>query len=386
MTRGPRQICGHAVGDPDGDWHDGDMRWEDLFADLEAQLASAHQQGVEEEAAEQARAEYSRVRLTDRLRLRQGEPVRALLTGAVPLEGRVRTVGAGWVVLEDRGTEHLMTGKPYAVRLAMGVRRPRNPVPGRDVAGEVVSVGAGVTRFAPGDEVYGVAPGSFADYAVAAAMFVPAMALLALGPMAAGNHYYALRPDLLAVPLEVVLVVRDPALDVVLQPTGTLELEALAEWREHRLLDRRDGLAIPLDGGAHLLGAGRDHEIGLAAQAAVGCLAGDARGPGDVLVRRVGARADERVADLGGPALALGLGAEGGDRAGQVRGVRAVDVGCQLGEVDLDDLAARYCREDHGRCERHLWHIARLEFSLALGCSILCDSWGWRRLQCRFGH
>lgn len=84
------------------------MRWEQLFADLEAQLASAHQQGVEEEAAEQARAEYSRVRLTDRLRLRQGEPVRVLLIGAVPLEGVVRTVGAGWVALEDRGTEHLV--------------------------------------------------------------------------------------------------------------------------------------------------------------------------------------------------------------------------------------------------------------------------------------
>lgn len=82
--------------------------------------------------------------------------------------------GDGQVLVEvraaglDRGTEHLMTGKPYAVRLAMGVRRPRQPVPGRDVAGVVVSVGAGVTRFAPGDEVYGVAPGSFAEYAVAA--------------------------------------------------------------------------------------------------------------------------------------------------------------------------------------------------------------------------
>jgi len=66
----------------------------------------------------------------------------------------------------DRGTEHLMTGKPYAVRLGSGIRRPRNPVPGRDVAGTVVKTGAGVTRFAPGDEVYGVAPGSFAEYAV----------------------------------------------------------------------------------------------------------------------------------------------------------------------------------------------------------------------------
>lgn len=66
----------------------------------------------------------------------------------------------------DRGTEHLMTGKPYAVRLASGIRRPKNPVPGRDVAGTVVEVGAKVTRFSPGDQVYGVAPGSFAEYAV----------------------------------------------------------------------------------------------------------------------------------------------------------------------------------------------------------------------------
>ncbi len=66
----------------------------------------------------------------------------------------------------DRGTEHLMTGKPYAMRLGFGIRRPRNPVLGRDVAGTVVEVGRGVTRFSSGDEVYGVAPGSFAEYAV----------------------------------------------------------------------------------------------------------------------------------------------------------------------------------------------------------------------------
>ncbi len=66
----------------------------------------------------------------------------------------------------DRGTEHLMTGKPYAVRLASGIRRPKNPVPGRDVAGTVEQVGANITRFKPGDNVYGVAPGSFAEFAV----------------------------------------------------------------------------------------------------------------------------------------------------------------------------------------------------------------------------
>ena len=69
----------------------------------------------------------------------------------------------------DRGTEHLMTGKPYAVRLATGIRRPRNPVLGRDVAGTVEQVGAKVTDFRQGDKVYGVARGSFAEYAVTTA-------------------------------------------------------------------------------------------------------------------------------------------------------------------------------------------------------------------------
>jgi NADPH:quinone reductase-like Zn-dependent oxidoreductase len=67
----------------------------------------------------------------------------------------------------DRGTEHLMTGKPYVARLFVGPRKPKNPIPGRDAAGTVAAVGSSVTRFAVGDEVYGVAPGSFAEYAVA---------------------------------------------------------------------------------------------------------------------------------------------------------------------------------------------------------------------------
>lgn len=67
----------------------------------------------------------------------------------------------------DRGTWHLMTGKPYLMRLALGFRGPKNPVPGRDVAGIVEAVGSAVTRFAGGEVVYGVALGSFAEYAVA---------------------------------------------------------------------------------------------------------------------------------------------------------------------------------------------------------------------------
>ena len=67
----------------------------------------------------------------------------------------------------DRGTWHLMTGTPYAVRLAMGLRRPRQPIVGLDLAGTVEAIGADVTRFSPGDEVYGLGSGTFADYAVA---------------------------------------------------------------------------------------------------------------------------------------------------------------------------------------------------------------------------
>jgi NADPH:quinone reductase-like Zn-dependent oxidoreductase len=79
-----------------------------------------------------------------------------------PGEVLVRVHAAGL----DRGTWHLMTGRPYLVRLAMGLRAPRDVVVGRDVAGTVVEVGEGVTRFAVGDEVYGAARGSLAEHAV----------------------------------------------------------------------------------------------------------------------------------------------------------------------------------------------------------------------------
>jgi NADPH:quinone reductase-like Zn-dependent oxidoreductase len=66
----------------------------------------------------------------------------------------------------DRGTWHMMAGQPYLLRvLGFGFRAPKNPVPGLDVAGIVVAVGSAVTRFSPGDEVFGISRGSFAEYA-----------------------------------------------------------------------------------------------------------------------------------------------------------------------------------------------------------------------------
>lgn len=82
-------------------------------------------------------------------------------------------IGADEVLVEvraaglDRGTWHLMAGLPYAARLVVGLRAPKNPVPGLDASGVVVAIGSGVTRFQPGDEVFGVSKGSFAEFAAA---------------------------------------------------------------------------------------------------------------------------------------------------------------------------------------------------------------------------
>ncbi|MGH9280954.1 MAG: NAD(P)-dependent alcohol dehydrogenase [Acidimicrobiales bacterium] len=77
---------------------------------------------------------------------------------------RVRAAGV------DRGTWHLMAGRPYLMRiLGFGLRGPRTAIPGLDVAGTVEAVGSRVTGLRPGDEVFGTANGSFAEYAPARA-------------------------------------------------------------------------------------------------------------------------------------------------------------------------------------------------------------------------
>jgi NADPH:quinone reductase-like Zn-dependent oxidoreductase len=68
----------------------------------------------------------------------------------------------------DRGVWHVMAGLPYPIRLAgYGLRAPKNPVIGSDVAGIVETVGKNVRRFQPGDEVFGIGKGSFAEYVCA---------------------------------------------------------------------------------------------------------------------------------------------------------------------------------------------------------------------------
>jgi NADPH:quinone reductase-like Zn-dependent oxidoreductase len=73
----------------------------------------------------------------------------------------------------DRGACHIMTGRPYLMRLAgLGVRRPKNPGLGSELSGVVEAIGPGVTGLQAGDEVYGVGRSTFAQYATAAATSV----------------------------------------------------------------------------------------------------------------------------------------------------------------------------------------------------------------------
>jgi len=85
-------------------------------------------------------------------------------------------IAAGEVLLRvhaagvDRGVWHLMAGLPYPVRLAgNAIRAPKTKVRGREVAGTVVALGAEVTTFEVGDEVFGIGEGCFAEYAAARA-------------------------------------------------------------------------------------------------------------------------------------------------------------------------------------------------------------------------
>lgn len=62
---------------------------------------------------------------------------------------------------------HFMRGKPYVMRLQSGLRSPKKSTLGVDVAGQVEAVGKDVTEFQPGDNVFGVCNGSFAEYVCA---------------------------------------------------------------------------------------------------------------------------------------------------------------------------------------------------------------------------
>lgn len=84
------------------------MRWESLFADVEAQLAAVERAEIDAEVAERTRAEWSRVRLADRLRAAAGSPVQLLLTGGHHVRGVCADVALEWVVVRDGAAQVLV--------------------------------------------------------------------------------------------------------------------------------------------------------------------------------------------------------------------------------------------------------------------------------------
>jgi NADPH:quinone reductase-like Zn-dependent oxidoreductase len=62
---------------------------------------------------------------------------------------------------------HFMRGTPYGVRIVAGLRKPKVTRLGADVAGQVEAIGKNITEFKPGDQVFGICRGAFAEYACA---------------------------------------------------------------------------------------------------------------------------------------------------------------------------------------------------------------------------
>ncbi len=80
----------------------------------------------------------------------------AVMDGEVLVRVRAASIHVGdWIVMQ---------GVPYIMRPMFGLRAPKVPVPGTDMAGVVEAVGAGVTQVKPGDEVFGWGDGAFAEY------------------------------------------------------------------------------------------------------------------------------------------------------------------------------------------------------------------------------
>lgn len=93
------------------------MRWEDLFGDLEAQLAEAERAELAGEVADRSRRELARLRLVDRLRAVVDRPVEVTVHGAGRLVGRLVDVAPEWLLLEERGGPSTLV--PLAAVLAV---------------------------------------------------------------------------------------------------------------------------------------------------------------------------------------------------------------------------------------------------------------------------
>lgn len=104
------------------------MRWEALFADLEAQRAALEQAELDAEVAERSRGEVGGLALLDRARAAVGGRLQLRLTGGLTVNGWLTRTGPGWLLLaEDGGHEALVAGERLVSARGFG---RRSAVPG----------------------------------------------------------------------------------------------------------------------------------------------------------------------------------------------------------------------------------------------------------------
>jgi hypothetical protein len=94
------------------------MRWEDLFADLEAQLSAAEAAELAAEVADRTRYEVGRLRLVDRLLPALGAELSLHVSGLGAVRGQLRDAGPDWLLLDQQGRTELLLPTTSVLALA----------------------------------------------------------------------------------------------------------------------------------------------------------------------------------------------------------------------------------------------------------------------------